>query len=161
DVKAGWEANNAPVPEGVKLSKFLQFVDSAMDRIQGQKEHRDGKAKEVSGIQIVDEQTIRVQMTQSDYIFPQKLALPTMGIMKADQWQKDPFVFEKPEVLTNGPYKVVKYDKDAHEYAFEANPNWWGDPVSIQRVEVRTDIQESTLYTSWKNDEVDVAAFYG
>jgi len=81
--------------------------------------------------------------------------------MKAEQARNDPFVFQKPECLVNGPYRATTYDPDGKLYVFEPNPNWWGDPVTVKRVEFRTDIQESTQYTMWQNNEVDVAAFYG
>ncbi|MDQ6669771.1 MAG: ABC transporter substrate-binding protein [Chloroflexota bacterium] len=161
DVKAGWEWTNAPLPEGVQLQKFFGLIDRSMDNIQGQKEHRAGQASDMSGIQVIDDQTLTVTLNRPDYIFPQKLAVPTMGVMKAAQANNDPFVFQKPECLVNGPYYATTYDPDGKQYVFEPNPNWWGDPVTVRRVEFLTDLQESTQYTMWQNNEIDVAAFFG
>ncbi len=161
DVKAGWEMSAAPVPEGVKLQKFSQFVATGMETIQGYREVATGKAKEMSGLTVVDPQTLTVQLVRPDPNFPQRLALPVMGVMKADQWAKDPFIFEKPECLVNGPYKTVSYDKQAQSYAFEPNPHWWGQKVTVQRVELKAKVDESTLYALWQNNQIDVGFWTG
>ena len=44
---------------------------------------------------------------------------------------------------------------------FEPNENWWGDPVSVSRVEFRTSVDEPTMYAMWQNDEIDAAEFGG
>src|SRR5262249_48031499 len=145
DVKAGWEMSAAPVPDGVKLQKFSQFVATGMETIVGYKDVAAGKAKQMSGLTVTDPDTLTVQLTQADPIFPQRLALPVMGVMKADQWAQDPFIFQKPECLFNGPYKTVAYDQQAQTYAFEPNPNWWGTKPSIPRVELKAKLDESNL----------------
>lgn len=157
DIKAGWEVSNAPVPE----NKFFAVLDLTLGSVVGVKEHREGKADQISGIEVVDDQTLKVHMTVPDQLFPQKLGNPCLGVMKADQAIKDPYIYEKPECLVNGPYKIVKYDADAGEFAFERNPNWWGEPATIERVEFRTSVDEPTMLAMWQNNEIDVAEFSG
>src|SRR5262249_8538815 len=42
DIKAGWEANSAPVPAGAKLNKFSVFVNLPMSMIDGQADQAAG-----------------------------------------------------------------------------------------------------------------------
>jgi peptide/nickel transport system substrate-binding protein len=161
DVMTGWAMSAAPVPSGVQLQKFSQFVATGMETIVGYKDVAAGKAKEMSGVTVTDPETLRVQLTQADPIFSQRLALPVMGVMKADQWAQDPFIFQKPTCLFNGPYKTVSYDQQAQSYAFEPNPNWWGTKPTIQRVELKAKVDESTLFALWQNNQIDVGFWTG
>ena len=156
DIKAGWEANMAPVPEGVKLQKFFQFIRTGMDPIDGIDDLAAGKTKELASINVVDDQTLTVKLSRSEPNFPQRLALPNMAIMKVDQWAQDPFIFEKPEVLVNGPFKVATYDKQANDYVFVRNPNWWGKQPIIEQIEFKASVDESTEYALWQNNQIDV-----
>src|SRR5712692_3209391 len=161
DVKAGWEWSAAPAPSGVQMQKFSQFVATGMETIDGYKDVAAGKATAMGGVKVVDPETLTVQLIRPDPIFSNRLALPVMGVMKADQFAKDPFVFEKPECLFNGPYKTVSYDKQAQNYAFEPNPNWWKTKPSIQRIELKAKVDESTLYALWQNNQIDVGFWTG
>jgi peptide/nickel transport system substrate-binding protein len=161
DLKAGWEANNAPVPEGVTMTKFTFGIALGLSNVQGQKEHGAGTASDIPGLVVVDDGTLQVNMATPDPAFPAKLALPALGIMKADQWAADPFVYEKPECLFNGPYKTVQYDKQANTYAFEPNPQWWGPAPTVQRVEFKAGVDEATLYALWQNNQIDVGFWTG
>jgi peptide/nickel transport system substrate-binding protein len=161
DIKAGWEANMAPVPEGIKLQKFFQFIRTGMDPIDGIDDLATGKTKELASIKVVDDQTLTVHLNRSEPNFPQRLALPNMAIMKVDQWAADPFVFEKPEVLVNGPFKVATYDKQANDYVFVRNPNWWGKQPIIEQIEFKASVDESTEYALWQNNQIDVGFWTG
>lgn len=161
DLKAGWEANNAPVPAGVTMTKFTFGVALALSNVQGQKEQGAGQTKDIPGLSVVDDGTLRVTMASPDPVFPAKLALPALGIMKADQWAQDPFIYEKPECLFNGPYRTVQYDKQNDTYAFEPNPRWWGAAPTVKRVEFKAGVDQATLYALWQNNQIDVGFWTG
>jgi peptide/nickel transport system substrate-binding protein len=161
EIKLGWEANLAPVPEGVTLTKYTNFIMTGMDPIEGAAALAAGEIQELSSVQVVDDQTLTVQLSRSDPIFPQRLALPNMSVMRVDQWAEDPFIFEKPEVIVSGPFKIAKYDKQANDYVLEPNPNWWGKKPTIARIEFKAKVDESTEYALWQNDQIDVGFWTG
>ena len=65
DLKQGWEYNNEPQPVDVQqLTKLNVLVNILMANIKGQQEHNAGTEKEITGVQVVDDASLRYRRSR-------------------------------------------------------------------------------------------------
>ncbi|MBI3943898.1 MAG: ABC transporter substrate-binding protein, partial [Chloroflexi bacterium] len=107
------------------------WVPTNLGSIKGAKDYAEGKAKEVAGLVVVDDKTIRFELEQPQVALIQRFEYGIMpkhilGDVPHDQIPKHPFM-DAPTV-SSGPYKFVKYQVD--QYIEMARwDDWWGNSV--------------------------------
>lgn len=107
DVKRAWENSFSTTKEWSNISLFLS--------IQGSQERLDGKSAEISGIQVLNPDTLRLQFKQANAAFIFMLTNPVFWVYDTeDQVEPAP---------GSGPYKV-KEIKDQQEFLLERNEQY-------------------------------------
>ena len=115
DVKYSWERAAEPRTNS-------ETVLTYMDDIVGLKDKVNGKAKEVSGITVVDDRTLVVQLDGPKPYFLAKLSYPTSFIIDSEDTKSG----SKDWVLSanaSGPYKIKEYIK-GEALIFERNEQY-------------------------------------
>jgi oligopeptide transport system substrate-binding protein len=76
-----------------------------LGNVVGVKERFAGKAKEVTGVKVIDEQTLQITLTEAEDFFLAELTYPVSFVVNKDQIEKDPRGWTKKPDGT-GPFKV-------------------------------------------------------
>jgi len=146
DVKASWEVASMPLTASNRVPLVLAGVAGYDDIVTG-------GATELSGVDIVDGQTIKVSLTKPDPIFYMRLANHLVPIAKADQVRdadgNQPLDWYTPEmgVVSSGPFKLVEMNLDDGFVAWERNENFFGPTPKLDRIELRV-IEDAVTATA-------------
>lgn len=141
--------------------QYAGGVDFSDIVIEGTDEYRDGDAASLSGIEVVDPQTIRISTEK-----PNPLALRTLGgqvISKAyygagyvkGQLDYLKELYGKP--LGAGPYALEEY-VEGQEIRYRANEHYYGGKPSVPQVIFKV-ISSDTALQSFQNGDIDQGGF--
>ncbi|GAA4675205.1 ABC transporter substrate-binding protein [Streptomyces chumphonensis] len=132
---------------------FFQFIEG-YDEVHPEDEGAEPTAEEMSGLEVVDEQTFRVTLTQKFSLWPETLGytayapLPQLFFDDHEAW------LERP--VGNGPYQVESYNRGQSmrlstydEYSGEDEPQNEG-------VELIVYTSNNTAYTDLQAGNLDV-----
>jgi peptide/nickel transport system substrate-binding protein len=153
DVKGTWELMTDPLTEHGRIVGYIGNVVGFADL-------RDGTAEEMTGLQAVDDQTLKVSLAKPDPVFDQRIATTHMNPVKADQAKANPTEFWRPEntPAVSGPYVLSAYDPDAGTAELAPNPNWWMDEGPyLQKIEFRFVPEREVLGALVQNGEIDAS----
>ncbi|MGI6413123.1 MAG: ABC transporter substrate-binding protein [Syntrophomonadaceae bacterium] len=103
DVKASWEKNFSTTKDKINITHFLS--------ITGSRERLEGKSTEISGIQVVDSSTIRVNFDQPNSSFIYMLVNPMF------------WVFDVDDSAGTGPF-ILSENKDNRLFKFSRFDNY-------------------------------------
>jgi oligopeptide transport system substrate-binding protein len=112
DVKESWERAANPK---TKSSTVLTYLGD----ILGVRERVENKAKEISGVKVIDDDTLQVTLDKPKPYFLAKLTYPTAYVYKVYQATDDPEWALR--VHATGPYKLKDNQLDKY-IIFERNP---------------------------------------
>lgn len=133
-----------------------------LDDIVGAKEMNTGKAKEVAGITVVDDRTIRFRLLSPCPYFPGKLA--TVYIVAKEEVEKGPknesgvHLIDATNAVGTGPFKLGDYRRQ-EKVTLVANADYWGGKPPLQRIERPIILDAKTarnLYDTGQLDLVDL-----
>lgn len=153
DVKGTWEIMAAPDSGQGRITQYIGNVD-------GFNAVREQTAEEISGITIVDESTLQVQLVNPDAVFHWRIATTHMNPVKVEQAAADRDNFWLPEnnPAVSGPYMLESYSPDLQEATLVPNPNWWMDEGPyLERIEFRFQPDPETTSVMLQNDQVDAS----
>ncbi len=130
-----------------------------LSSIKGALEYQRGAAKEITGIKIVDDQTIRFELKESNatFLFNTYLGILPMHLLSTSDSQdieKHPY-FDAP-IVTSGPYEFVEYTGSS--IRLKKKTNYWGKPVSIAAIEVKLFEQPEAMLAQLASGEIQIAA---
>ncbi|MCB0064697.1 MAG: ABC transporter substrate-binding protein [Caldilineaceae bacterium] len=168
DPRAQWSDGSPITPEDVKGTwELMAAPDSGHGRItqyignaEGFNALREQSAEEISGITIVDESTLQVQLVNPDAVFHWRIATTHMNPVKVEQAAADRDNFWLPEnnPVVSGPYMLESYSPDLQEATLVPNPNWWMDEGPyLDRIEFRFQPDPETTSVMLQNDQVDAS----
>ena len=120
------------------------------DIVEGCGGYSAGKAKSVSGLRVVDESTLEIQLVRPEYAFLHRITAPWLSIFPReaagagvkDRWGLD-------TVVGTGPYRLQS--RSATDMALVANPEYWD---ASRRPAIR-----SLHYRVIVNDQLRLAEF--
>lgn len=92
-VKAAWEHSLASCREWSQASLFLS--------IQGVPERLEGKAEEISGIQVVNDHALKITLNQPNAVFPTVITNPIFWVFDCAEGNGAPYP-------GTGPFKVIQ-----------------------------------------------------
>lgn len=131
--------------------------DVYLDDIVGAKDFAAGKADAISGIKVIDPDTLELTIEQASPVFLQKLTYPTAYVVDKRQ-VGDSTCFEganwtqKPNAT--GAFKMKEW-KLGQTITLEANPSFYLDPKpSLSRVTYV--LAGGSPLTMYENDEIDI-----
>lgn len=120
------------------------------DIVEGCGAYSAGKAKSVSGLRVVDESTLEIELVRPEYAFLHRITAPWLSIFPReaagkgvkDRWGLD-------TVVGTGPYRLQS--RSATDMALVANPEYWD---ASRRPAIR-----SLNYRVIVNDQLRLAEF--
>ncbi|KAB7790233.1 ABC transporter substrate-binding protein [Bifidobacterium leontopitheci] len=129
--------------------------------IKGVDEYKNGNAKSISGIKVVDDQTITIETTKVN-----PLALQTLGgsVLSKAYYGKDykkgkldylKDLYSKP--MGDGPYQLSKY-VDGQEIRYKANKYYYGGKPKIENLIFKVTSKDTAL-ANFQNGETDDDSF--
>ena len=125
---------------------FLSFMEENeyLSRI-------DEDYKKIKEISVIDDKRFIITFNEiiDDW---QKLFKQIYRKGSFDFYDPDNIPYEK--IISNGPYKIVEYDKDGY-LIFEINENYYGETPEIERLIIRFDPDINNLIAMLKAEEID------
>lgn len=150
DVKGTWDFMATPLSEQGRITQYI-------GNVEGFEAVRNEEATEITGLEVVDDRTIKVTLVKPDAIFHWRIATTHMNPLKAEQIN-DTLDWWLPEnnPVYSGPYMLESYDADLGEAAMVPNPNWWMDEGPyLERITFQFVPDQNTTATMVQNDQVD------
>ncbi len=123
------------------------------DGPEGPKQAPEPKAKEMSGLKVVDDRTFTVTLTAPQSVFRTKLGYTTFSALP-EAFFKDPKAFaDKP--VTNGPFKFVKWDHNS-QIVIAANPDYTaGEKAKVKQIVYKMYKDDDAVYADLVSNNVD------
>jgi peptide/nickel transport system substrate-binding protein len=107
----------------------------------------------ISGVEAVDESTVRVSTPRPDPLVPLRVANPNAGILA-------PKAYEGKQIdilgTCTGPFTVTE-EVPQQSISLEANENYWGGDVTLDSAEVRFIVDGATRATQLQTGEAQIA----
>lgn len=100
--------------------------------IKGAQEFREGKAKQVSGLTVLDRYTVQVVLTEALVPFVSVLAVGHAKIVPKELVEQQGEAFGAHPIGT-GPFKFVRWER-AKEIVLAANPDYFDGPPKLSQV---------------------------
>jgi peptide/nickel transport system substrate-binding protein len=148
DVKYTFEALLKPGGKGGLNSIYL-------DKVVGAKEYKDGKAQEISGVRVVDENTVDVAFTKPDVLFP---IYPFFFMDSGIVAEQGPDWMTKVSAGT-GPYKFKQWRRGV-SVDLEANKSYRGGAPKIDGVSFLIVPSADTALSQYDAGELDFVDVY-
>lgn len=114
-----------------------------------------GSYRSVSGVEIVDKNTVRFHTKEPFPLLVNYLAFEPRAVPPKYYSEVGKDEFGKKPIGT-GPYKLVEWAKDSR-FVLEANADYWGEKPAIQRLVFRPIPEESTRLAEVLSGGVDIA----
>jgi len=141
-------------PETKSLgSGFVDMIAGAEDRL-------NGKSDVVSGIKVVDDNTVQITLAKPYAPFIPNLATPNCSIYnrKATTEAGDKFGIEPEKTIGTGPFRLKSWELNKR-IVMEANPDYFRGPAKINEVvlEVIPDVETTRMmFETGKLDMFDL-----
>ncbi len=151
-VKGSWEIMADPLADNSRIQDYMGNVKGFGDVLAL-------TSQEASGLVVVDDRTLEVQLNVSDPIFHWRMATHHMAPVKVEEARDDIAFFWTPEnnPAYSGPYGLETWDPDGGTAVMGKNPNWWlGEGQYLDRIEFRYVNEQGTVILMIRNGEVDV-----
>ncbi|HEY5640097.1 MAG TPA: peptide ABC transporter substrate-binding protein [Dehalococcoidia bacterium] len=127
-----------------------------LDDLVGALEFAAGDAEEVSGIRVIDPQTLELTIKEPSAVFVEKLTYPTAYVVD-EREVGDANCFEPNWTLNpngTGPFKLEEWDL-GRKIVLAANPRFHLEPApSLQRVTYI--LSGGSSFVMYENDEIDI-----
>jgi peptide/nickel transport system substrate-binding protein len=150
DVKGAWELMADPLTEHGRITQYI-------GNVQGFDAVRNQETKEMTGLEVIDDLTIRVKLKKADAIFHWRIATTHMNPVKVEQARADlNWWLPENNPASSGPYMLETYKPDLGEASMAPNPNWWMDEGPyLDRITFQFITDQNTAATMVQNDQVD------
>jgi peptide/nickel transport system substrate-binding protein len=122
-----------------------------LDRVVGAADVKSGKAKELEGVKVVDDQTVEVRFTKPDVLFP---IYPFLFIDSGIVAEAGPDWMNKVSAGT-GPFKFKQWRRGA-EVAVAAHADYWGGAPKIDGVSFLIVPSGDTAISQYDAGELDM-----
>ena len=127
-------------------------VDQYLGDIVGVEEKLNGDALSISGVRVIDEETIEITIDQAKSYFLAKLTYPTGFVLDRDNIDADPRNwFRKPN--GTGPFRLAEY-KVGETLLLSRNDDYHLGPPNLGEVELI--LSGGTSMLMYENDEIHV-----
>ncbi len=123
--------------------------------IRGAQEFRSGRARQVSGLGVVDRYTVQIVLTEALAPFVSVLAIGHAKIVPRDVVEQAGDAFGTQPVGT-GPFQFVRWDR-GREIVLSANPDYFDGRPRLSRVVYRIfpGEQSDAMYEEFKRGRLD------
>jgi oligopeptide transport system substrate-binding protein len=122
DVKYSWERACAPALKSPKASQFLADIKGANDCIAG-------KSTSISGLKVINDNTLEVTLESAKAYFLGEMAQPVAFIVDKNDVSRGAQWYEKPN--GSGPFKIKTWQKDSL-LVLERNDSYYLTPAKVK-----------------------------
>ena len=165
DVKWSWERS-------LSLSQTWTNAAPVFESVQGSSKVISGETNELAGLEVVDEATLIVRLTEPTPLFPMMISGPAAFVLKREnveswpvKWTNDNLIngnsppidydyhefgisdfTERNMVVGAGPFKLSEYSADDvfADCVITRNDHYWGAPAQLDVVVFDQDLGTST-----------------
>lgn len=148
DVK--WSIERAANP-----AKQSPTADAYLSDIEGLSARVKGEADSVSGVEVVDEKTVRLRLRQAVPYFLGKLTYLVSAVLPKGAVPETEDIRTAAEAIGTGPFRLARYD-DKQLAVLEANADYWGGAPKLARIERPVILDANTRLTKYINGELDL-----
>lgn len=153
--------NGEPCTADDVAYSFLRVLDPATNSprasllyyVKGAKDFHDGKAKEVPGISVVDESTLKLTLDKPFAPFLNVLCMSVLAAVPKADVERDPQGFGDHPVGT-GPFVFDSWERDSR-ITVKANRDYFGGTPAIQTLVFRVIKDEKTRFENFKAGELE------
>jgi oligopeptide transport system substrate-binding protein len=146
DFKYSWERSCSPATGSRVAGTYLGDIVGVMDVIQG-------RAKEISGIKVVNDYEFQVTIDSPKSYFLYKLTYPTAFVVDKDNVAKGGEWWRQPN--GTGPFKLKEWRAN-ESLVLERNEKYYGEMAKIERAEYL--LWGGVPMNMYETGEIDVAA---
>ena len=111
------------------------------------------------GVVATDPQTLDVALARPASYFPTVVTNPVTAPLPPD-WIDRPGASEGGAFVSSGPFVLVQW-VHGQRRVFEPNPNWWGDPPRLERIEMTAFDSPEAELEAFREDRLDVLGLMG
>ena len=147
DFKWSLERAAHPDTESPVASIYLEDIVGSMEVIDG-----DGSITDISGIKVIDDNTLQLTIDAPKAYFLAKLTYPTAYVVKkenveqgGDNWTDSP--------VGTGPFILSEYSI-GEVLVIRRNDNYWGEKAKLDGVEFN--LAGGVAMAMYENDEIDI-----
>lgn len=146
DVKYSWERAADPKTNSTTAATYLGDIEGFKDKLAGDSE-------EVTGIQVIDDRTLRVRLDGPKPYFLAKLTYPSGFVVNQENVEADPesWMFQ-PDA--SGPFGLKEYIQD-EALVYERNPAYYA-PASLPYVIYLLN-RAGTSISYFEGGDIDIA----
>ncbi|MCZ7568629.1 MAG: peptide ABC transporter substrate-binding protein [Ardenticatenaceae bacterium] len=129
-------------------------ADTYLGDIVGCRDKLSGRANEVSGVRVVDDQTLDIQIDAPKVYFLMKLTYPTAFVVDQEAVEKGGRGWASKNPNGSGPFKLQEYTF-GEKVVLVPNPNYYGDPKpSLDQITYT--LSGGSAMTRYETDELDL-----
>lgn len=150
DVKETWEYGAWPENQ-VSWGAVLLHTRG----IKGIPDVESGETLEASGLTVLDDHTLQIELEEFNAVFPLTMTIWMLGIINAKEAKKVSLEEWTAAPIGIGPF-ATSYDADNDRGELVRTANWWGEPARLERVEVQTIRDNQTMAIIYENGETDL-----
>jgi oligopeptide transport system substrate-binding protein len=125
--------------------------------IVGLKDRYAGKAQDISGVKVVDDRTLQIQIIQPEDYFLAELTYPVAFAVNQEQIEKNPRNWTQTPDGT-GPFKLVSF-KPADEIRLVRNDRYHLGVAKLDEVDF--ELGGGSIVTRYQNNELHIGAVPG
>lgn len=151
DVVASWSRALGPATAGGDVSRLAS--PTYLGDIAGAGDVLAGRADQLAGARALDERTVEVALAKPRATFLMKLASAPAAIVDARQAAADTEWWRAPN--GTGPFRVEEWRPD-ERLRLAALPTFRGQPVGIERIEVRLGASASLPFNLYQAGQIDL-----
>lgn len=148
DFKWTWERNCDP-----KLKS--PTADQYMTEIVGVQEVVDGKAKEISGLTVLDDYTLKVTIDKPRPYFLGKMTYAVYFVLPSGSVSAQAEISKPDQMIGTGAFKAAAFTPE-QLFVLNANPDYHGGAPKVDRIERPVIKDPVTRLNKYKNGEVDL-----
>lgn len=111
-------------------------------------------AHQISGVEVVDEQTVQITLNVPVTSFLTRLTLPGGVIIAEGSADGSDFLSSGP--VCTGPYSVESWAQN-DQVTLKANPNYWGGAPEVQTVNIRVIPEASSQVIEFEAGSLDIS----
>ena len=155
-----FHSGKAVTAEDVKFSleraldpqTFSPTVDTYLDDVVGAEEKLEGRAQEISGVRVVDADTIEITIDAPKAYFLAKLTYPTAFVVDRENIEEEGRDWiRKPN--GTGPFKLKEY-RIGERLVLERNPHYHLGAAKLEAVEFL--LSGGSAMAMYENGEIDI-----
>ncbi|MBI2762077.1 MAG: peptide ABC transporter substrate-binding protein [Chloroflexi bacterium] len=129
-------------------------ADTYLGDIVGAKDMIRNRAKDISGIKVIDDYTLEITIDAAKPYFLAKMTFPTAFVVNKDQVEKDKRTWtQRPD--GTGPFKLQEW-KIGERVILVPNDRYHGDPKPTIK-KVTYNLAGGSSLTQYENGEIDLA----